>query len=420
MPESLSAALAELRQLMLGPGLERAVAAGRRHGAEPPPWRRVELRPVQGKAGPVLQEVRYDSEAAHTRNLDYPEPAAAALDELLAAGFGSWHVATAAGTVQVRVTKKGYAQVHRAAPAAVPEVALTAVPTPGPRPRPPASAADESPPAAAGPHDRVKPRLIDPADPLFDVLGATAAKRRQVDAFLRLLAPTLTFVTDRDPLQIVDLGCGHAYLSFAAHRYLAGLRADRGGALLTGVDIKAAARDRNTVIAARLGAGEQVRFVEGTIAAADLPVADIALALHACDTATDEALARAVHWHTPVILAAPCCHHETAAAIRTAQVPAPYAALTRHGILRERLADVLTDGLRALVLRLLGYRVDVVEFIGGEHTARNIAIRAVFTDAPADPVQLTEYHDLVAAWSLRPHLVGLLHEELTKRHGGQW
>ncbi|MGQ0625033.1 MAG: class I SAM-dependent methyltransferase [Sporichthyaceae bacterium] len=417
MAESLPAALAELRELLLDPGLTKAVAAGRRHGAAPPPWRRVELRPVQGKAGPVLQEVCYDARAAYTRNLDYPEPAGAALDELLAAGFGSWHVATAAGTVQVRVTKKGHAQVHRAAAIPAPGMTLAATPSPAPRPGP---ATVPAVPAEAATHDRVKPRLIDPGDPLFDVLGATAAKRRQVDAFLRLLAPTLPAVAERDPLQIVDLGCGNAYLSFAAHRYLAGLRADRAGVALTGVDIKAAARERNTTIAARLGASQAVRFVEGTITGADLPVADIALALHACDTATDEALARAVRWQSPVILAAPCCHHETAARIRAGEVPPPYPALTRHGILRERLADVLTDALRALVLRLLGYRVDVVEFIGGEHTARNIAIRAVFTDAPAEPSQLTEYHDLVASWGLRPHLVSLLHHELMQRHGGRW
>ena len=103
------------------------------------------------------------------------------------------------------------------------------------------------------------------------------------------------------------------------------------------------------------------------------------LALHACDTATDEALARAVEWESPLVLAAPCCHHDIAAQLRRNPTPAPYALLTRHGILRERFADTLTDALRAALLRVLGYRVDVVEFVESQHTPRNTLLRAVRT-----------------------------------------
>ena len=92
------------------------------------------------------------------------------------------------------------------------------------------------------------------------------------------------------------------------------------------------------------------------------------LALHACDTATDDALGRALEWEAPLVLAAPCCHHDIAAQLRTTDVPEPYAMLTRHGILRERFADTLTDALRAALLRREGYRVDVVEFVESAHT----------------------------------------------------
>src|SRR4029079_14647224 len=95
---------------------------------------------------------------------------------------------------------------------------------------------------------------------------------------------------------------------------------------------------------------------------------DVVLALHACDTATDDALARAVEWEAALVLAAPCCHHDIAAQLRRAPTPSPYAMLTRHGILRERFADTLTDALRASLLRILGYRVDVVEFVESAHT----------------------------------------------------
>lgn len=390
MPEPLPDVVAELRTLLLDEGLLRAVAAGRRRGTEPPAWRRAELRPVRLRSGLCLQEVRYDERTAHTRNLAYPAEAAGAVDELLAQGWGNWHVDSTAGTVQVRVTKSGMAQVHRAPAAAVPR------------------SEDAS-------HDRAKHRLLAPDDPLFDVLGADAAKRRQVDAFLRVLAAELDVVAGRNPLHVVDLGCGNAYLTFAAHRFLsAGGRDVR----LTGVDLRPSAAARNAELAERLGVA-QASFVAGSIAESDVPPGDVVLALHACDTATDDALARAVTWRTPLILAAPCCHHETAATLRSA-TPDPYAALLRHGILRERFADVLTDGLRALLLRLLGHRVDVVEFVSTEHSARNVAIRAVRTDAPAGPELVAQYRELVEAWGLRPALAAHLAEELTLRHGGSW
>lgn len=399
MPEPLPDVVAELRALLLDSGLRRAVAAGRRRGAAPPAWRRAELRPVRLKSGLALQEVRYDERAAHTRNLAYPGEAACAVDDLLEAAWGNWHVDSTGGTVQVRVTKSGMAQVHRA-PAEVAE-----------------SGAASAPPGAsdATSHDRPKRWLLAPDDPLFGVLGADAAKRRQVDAFLRVLAGELDAVAGRDPLHVVDLGCGNAYLSFAAHRFLGvGGRDVR----LTGVDLRAAAAARNAELAQRLGAAGAA-FVAGSISDAGVAPGDIVLALHACDTATDDALARAVGWRAPLILAAPCCHHETAAALRSG-VPDPYGALLRHGILRERFADVLTDGLRALLLRLVGYRVDVVEFVSSEHSARNVAIRAVRTDAPVTPELIDAYRELVSAWGLRPLLAAHLARELTERHGGQW
>jgi SAM-dependent methyltransferase len=385
--EPLSEVLAELRGLLLDPGLVRAVGSGRRHRGPAPDWRRVELRPVQLKDGRRLQEVRTDERTAHTRNLDDAE-LAAAVDDLLAAPFGNWHLVGAEGTVAVRVTKKGDALVHRNAAGAVP----------------------------AESHDRTKQRLLAPDDPLFTELGADAGKRRQVDAFLRLLAPELAAVAGRDPLHVVDLGCGNAYLSFAAQRYLSTV--SPVPVQLTGVDLRPAALARNTALAARLGV-TGARFVAAGIAEADVPAADVVLALHACDTATDEALARAVGWAAPLLVAAPCCHHETAATLR-AGTTAGYASLLKHGILRERLADVLTDALRALLLRLVGYRVDVVEFVSTEHTARNVAIRAVRTGAPADPALVAEYRSITTEWGLRPRLAALLSTELTQRHGGEW
>ncbi|WP_327042005.1 SAM-dependent methyltransferase [Micromonospora ureilytica] len=378
MPQPLDAALTEVRALLLDPALTRAVAAGRRRGRRPT-VERAELRPVTLKAGPRMQITTSDGARPYTRNIVPGPEAAAAVDELLAEPFGNWHVETAAATLQLRVTKSGEAQVHRAAasrPAATP----------------------------AG-NDRTKEYLLDPGDPIFAEIGGSAAKRRQVDAFLRALAATLPDDLTGS-LRVVDLGCGNAYLTFAAYRYLTSRGLD---VQLVGVDVREDQRRRNTELAQRLGWADQISFVAGTIADAVVdPAPDLVLALHACDTATDEALARAVRWEARWVLAAPCCHHDLAKQLRAHPAPGPYELLTRQGILRERFADVLTDALRAGLLRVHGYRTEVVEFVDSQHTPRNLLIRARRTGAEATEPQRAEYRELVDQWQVTPRLEALL------------
>src|SRR5690606_6616472 len=182
--------------------------------------------------------------------------------------------------------------------------------------------------------------------------------------------------TADDPLRVVDLGCGNAYLTFAAHRYLSHVRGLP--VHLTGVDVKEQSARHNSGVAEALGLTADTDFVVGGIADAVLErTPEVVLALHACDTATDEALARTVDWEASLVLAAPSCHHEIAAQMRRNPTPSPYAMVTRHGILRERFADTLTDALRAGLLRLQGYRVEVMEFVESQHTPRNTMLRAV-------------------------------------------
>src|SRR3954454_23562272 len=324
MPQPLDAVLAEVRDLLLDPALTRAVAAGRRRGHHPS-VNRAELRPVALKNGPHLQIVTDEGSRPYTRNVSLGLAAATAVDALLAEPFGNWHVETASQTVQVRVTKKGDAQIHRTAAAG--------------------TQADSGPAEGVTPqsHDRAKQWLLDPGDPLFTVVGGTAAKRRQVDAFLRALASTLPDDPAQlpSPLRVVDLGCGNAYLTFAAYRYLSDLGVK---VQVLGVDVREDQRVRNTAVAESLGCGDDVTFVAGTIEDAELDLApDLVLALHACDTATDQALARAIRWNARWLLAAPCCHLDIAAQLKGQSAPSPYTELTRHPILRERFADTLTD-----------------------------------------------------------------------------
>ena len=390
MPEPLEPVLAELRTLLLDPrGLVRAVASGRRHNAEVK-WRRVELRPVQLKSGLRLQIVEYDERQAHTRNVGYEDEAEHAVDDLLAMGFGNWHIKGVTSEIQVRITRKGEAQVHRVL----------------------ARQADQS-----LSHNKSKPRLLDADDPFWQAVGIAGTdgkvkpsrqdKYRQVEEFVRELDTVLKpeLVPAGRALRVVDLGCGNAHLSFAAYRYLTktrGLDVD-----LVGVDVKRQARERNNALAAELGwAG--IRFVEGTIADAPVDGADVVLALHACDTATDDALARAVAWRAPVVLAAPCCHHDIQAQLRSHPTPGAYGMITRHGILRERLGDILTDAFRAALMRMAGYRVEVVEFVPSQHTPRNTMLRAIRTGAPPDAAVTAQYTELVETWGVRPHLAALI------------
>ncbi|WP_328991117.1 SAM-dependent methyltransferase [Kribbella sp. NBC_01245] len=418
--------------------LVRALGSGRRRGAEPPAFHRVELRYVDLKAGRHLQLTQYDERQAHTSNAAVGAEAAKLVDELLDEPYGNWHVETTAETLQFRYTKKGRPLLHRQ---------------------------QDRHEQVTG-HDRPKERLLDPAAPFLIELGISdhhgrvkpsrQSKYKQIEEFCKLLAPALdeavaagriTAVRTTStstasghtasgdagsdqaasdhaasgdaasggdggervgvrPLHVVDLGCGNAYLTLAAYHLLSARGYD---VRVTGIDHNPKARVRNSRIVADLGWQEQLRFVDGTIAEAELDSpADVVLALHACDTATDDALARAVGWEAPLVLAAPCCHHDIQKQLKAGEPPAPYSLLTRYGIVRERFADLLTDTLRAAVLRQVGYRVEVVQFVDSEHTPRNLLLRAARTGAAPDEGTQAEYAELIREWQVQPRLADLV------------
>ncbi|HSS67344.1 MAG TPA: SAM-dependent methyltransferase [Nocardioidaceae bacterium] len=376
--------------------LVRATLSGRVRGQEPPTYRRVELRFVDLRHGRCLQVTRFDQTQAFTSNVEL-DRGPAEVQSLLAEAYGNWHVETTTETVQVRVTKRGRPMVHR-------------------EPRAASLEADRS-------HDRIKPRRLGADDPIFAALGLASpdgrikpsrlAKFRQVQDLLAALDPVIdeavalgpgAKLSSERPLRLADLGCGNAYLTFGALRYLASVRGLPVHAV--GVDVKAQSRDRNSEVAAAAGLDQQVEFVQSAIETVQLDDApDIVLALHACDTATDDALARAVEWQAPVILAAPCCHHDIQRQLGSGSgSPGAYSLITRHGILRERLADVLTDSLRAAILRMVGYRVEVVEFVDTRHTPRNALIRAVRTGSAGSADTRADYDALTREWNVYPAL----------------
>jgi hypothetical protein len=173
-----------------------------------------------------------------------------------------------------------------------------------------------------------------------------------------------------------------------------------------GIDVRTASRDRNNEIAKKLGITDSIEFRAEEIADTALDQADVAIALHACDTATDDAIAWAVKAEAKLLMIAPCCHHDIQSQLSDS--PEPWSLITRHGIMRERLGDLLTDSLRMQILKLRGYRVEAIEFIGGEHTPRNLMIRAVKTGAAVEAVEVTRYEEMIAAWKVKPALARLL------------
>ena len=364
----------------------RAVLSGRRRNMQVD-FERVDIRLVEIKGMLNLQLMQNDGRATTTKNL---LPQQLAVEGLLNSGYANITVESTHEAYSVRITKSGDAQVHTEKRESEQNLA----------------------------HDKKKERLLDATDPFLREVGIADAKGvikpsrqdkyKQVEEFLRLLSPTLNAAieagqihkpTAQNPLRITDLGCGHAYLTFAAHQFLM-----KSGipVLVTGIDVRPESRDRNNAIAQNLGISTTINFKAEEISKTTADAADVAIALHACDTATDDAIAWAVNGGAKLLLIAPCCHHDIQKQIESA--PEPWGAMTKFGLMKERLGDLLTDSLRAQLLRIVGYRVEVIEFVGGEHTPRNLMIRAVKTDAKPEKLDIDRYLEITAQWGITPAL----------------
>ncbi len=366
--------------------LVRVVLSGRRRNMQVE-HERIDIRPVEIKGTIILQLTHSDGRATTTKNIN---PEGKTIMELLSSGYANITVESVDEAMSIRVTKSGDAQVHYEKKVFEQDLS----------------------------HDKKKARLLDPSDPFLLEVGiadhkgqikpSKNDKYKQVEEFLRLLVPTLNAAIEagqiaqpskEKPLSIVDLGCGHAYLTFAAHQYL---RSIGMPVHVTGIDVRPASRDRNNAIAEKLGITKSITFKAEEIAATSAQSADVAIALHACDTATDDAIAWAVNGGATLLLIAPCCHHDIQKQMD--QSPEPWGAITKFGVMKERMGDLLTDALRAQILRIVGYRVEVIEFIGGEHTPRNIMIRAVKTGAQADSLDIDRYREITTQWGVVPAL----------------
>ncbi len=376
--------------------LVRVVLSGRRRNMQTP-CERIDIRPVQIKNQIYLQVIQNNSRQSTAKNYLLTEFDSFAL---LTSGFANILVEHIAGSLSIRISKKGEALVTRSKSAN--EQVLN--------------------------HDRSKNRLLNANDPFLIEVGISDSKGvikpsksdkyMQVEEFLRILAPTVKNAieagqihnpTKDNPLTVTDLGCGYAYLTFGAHQYL---QAQGIPVSVVGIDIRPKSRDRNKAIAQKLGIEKSIEFHAEEISETTATKTDVAIALHACDTATDDAIAWAVQSDAKLLFIAPCCHHDLQSQL--SDIPEPWSIITKHGLMKERMSDLLTDALRAQILRLLGYRVDVIEFIGGEHTPRNMMIRAVKTGAKPDAQDIQRYEEMIAMWKVKPALFERLEKELVR------
>lgn len=381
---SLDIAFAKAAELIVDQdNFVRAVLSGRRRNMQTN-YERIDIRPVQLKDGLKLQLILSEEKQNTTKNIDVDREK---ILELLNRGYANVLVEFSTGSYSIRITKKGEALIHESKGTFERTVA----------------------------HDRAKERLLESTDSFLIEVGISdhkgsikpsmQDKYRQVEEFLRILEPALP--EKKEKVSVVDLGCGHAYLTFAAHQYLnkKGIQAH-----VIGIDVREASRDRNNAIAKKLGITDSIEFRAEEISDTPITSADIAIALHACDTATDDAIAWGVQHNVGLLLIAPCCHHDLQ--VQMQEIPEPWPMLTRHGIMRERLGDLLTDSFRTQILKLLGYRVDAIEFVGGEHTPRNLMIRATKTGAKPEPNEIARYKEMLAQWSVNPALAQRLEKEL--------
>ena len=328
------------------------------------PIEKIVVRPVDLKSGRSFQFTFCEARRETHRNFLLDE-SATEIERLISSQFRRGHLFTAEFDFTVKVKASGKVRAHQFPPS------------------------KQKPDSTS--HNRQKHYLIADGTPcgFLEEIGVMTAdgnvrkqkldKFRQINRYLEFVEDVYESFPKTGPIRVVDFGCGKSYLTFALHHLLNRIHGRKVD--IVGLDLKTEVVEHCNEIAGKLNC-DGLRFESGDMAGySPLESVDLSVSLHACDTATDVALARAVEWDAKVIFAVPCCHHEVASKLRTDFL----SPIMRRGILKERFAEMLTDSLRAELLEGCGYRTQVLEFISLEHTPKNILIRAI-RDSAASPV----------------------------------
>jgi len=241
------------------------------------------------------------------------------------------------------------------------------------------------------------------------IVNAKYDKFKQINRYLELVSDCIPYLDKNKTIRIIDFGCGKAYLTFALYDYLVlkmGYNVE-----IVGLDLKENVIKFCSDLAQKLKF-DDLRFEQGDIKGFDqFTDVDMVISLHACNTATDEALAKAVNWGANVILAVPCCQHEFLKKIKNEKM----IPMMKYGIIKEKLASLLTDSVRANVLEIMGYRTQVLEFIDMEHTPKNIMIRAFFEDNTNIDKVVSQYKEFKNEWQVTPYIEEAFGKGLTEK-----
>ena len=311
---------------------------------------KIHVRLIETKKGTRLFFLyRYDTRDT-AKNFDFDTGVALA-SEALDTGFNSGHLFTTQNDFQLDIGKKGKSRLNAGKPTFTEKPVLE--------------------------HDRQKTEQVDPNAFYLRALGITTDtgeirsqqqdKWRQINKFVEILASLVdkSELKDRSELRIIDMGSGKGYLTFAAYDYFKNVRGVN--VTVTGVEARSELAGLCNDIA-RAIEFDGLNFVNGTIDSYDIGDVDILIALHACNTATDDAIYKGITAKADLIVAAPCCHQEIRPQIKP---PEMFAGVLKHGVMLERVAETITDGLRSLLLEREGYATKLFEFISVEHTPKN-------------------------------------------------
>jgi hypothetical protein len=334
------------------------------------------VRPVALKSGPRFAFVWRHATRDITKNHDAKDTVRL-LDSLIGSDFLDAHLFTAAQSAQLE-TGPGFARLKL-------------------------KAAEKGPASPTG-NDRRKNHPIAPGAPWLRALGVTDAggkplaamtdKFRQIEKFAEILGHLLKGAPfkGKGRLRVFDMGCGKGYLTFAASELLG------TGADICGIEARADLVEFCSRTAAEQLLSDRLTFQVGSISDTDVGSANILIALHACDTATDDALAKGASAGAALLIVAPCCQKE----VRPQLVSPPVlSGALKHGIFEERQAEFVTDALRAQLLEWAGYRTRVFEFISTEHTAKNTMITAVKSHEPGDEARAARIREFAAFYGVR-------------------
>ena len=357
--------------------LSKAIASNARNKDDSSP-QRVTVSPVTVKGKLVYQfESLVGNKAVH-ENLEGPK-ALEKLVDLIRNDFRQTIIKSSLGEYQVLVSKKGKVKV-------ISDKEKTSRVDPG--------------------HNRRKKYIIEERDPVdflvnLGVMNAEGKvykqkynKFRQINKFLELVDSSIEPIVDEEVVRIIDFGCGKSYLTFALYHYLVNVKGKKVD--IIGLDLKNDVIEFCNRTTRKLGY-EGLQFICGDIKdhVSDKEI-HMVVTLHACDTATDVAIEKAVRWGAKVIMSVPCCQHELYDKIKNDEL----SSMLKHGIVRERLSSLVTDSVRGSVLEILGYQVQLMEFISMEHTPKNIMIRAIKKHPMYREDKIGEYENLKKTWNL--------------------